>query len=361
MNILYLIDESILNSSISGVVKKVKTQILFWINEGHSVYVFSINDNILYDASFCAVVKYKNTGVNLGRFGILYRLYHNSFYLNKVSDFIDIDIVYMRYMLYTPFLSEFISTKCVVMEINGNDMFEYKLSNIIKYYYNYFFRKLILNKIKHYIYVSHELKDMYYGDYRNNVVISNGADVLSHPLKNNVNSRPKLVFVGSPGQPWQGFDVVVEMSKLFLEYDFVIIGICGENTSNLEFKGKLTSTEVLKEISKADVGIGTLCMYKYQKMKEASPLKTRDYFSCGLPVVYAYNDTDLTGNEAFALKLEEGSNLKDNYYKIYEFVSRVFRNHQVNVAARNFAEKNLDVSVKERLRLSFFNRVLLQQ
>lgn len=361
MNILYLIDESILNSSISGVVKKVKTQISFWMNEGHNVYIFSINDNILFDASFCIVAKYKNTNINLGKFGILYRLYHNSFYLNKVSQFVDIDIVYMRYMLYTPFLSKFISTKRVIMEVNGNDMLEYKLSNIVKYYYNYFFRKFILNKIKYYIYVSYELRDMYYGNCKNSIVISNGADVVSHPFKTSINNRPKLVFVGSPGQPWQGFDIVVEMSKFFLEYDFVIIGISGKNTPNLEFKGKLSSINTLHEISKADIGIGTLRMYEYQKMREASPLKTRDYFSCGLPVIYAYDDTDLIGDEIFALKLEEGSDLKDNYYKIYEFVSMVFRNSEINIAARNFAEKKLDVSVKERLRLSFFNEVLLRQ
>ena len=80
-----------------------------------------------------------------------------------------------------------------------------------------------------------------------------------------------------------------------------------------------------------------------------------------MPVIYAYDDTDLTGDEIFALKLEEGSDLKDNYYKIYEFVSMVFGNSQINIAARNFAEKKLDVSVKERLRLSFFNEVLFRQ
>lgn len=42
-------------------------------------------------------------------------------------------------------------------------------------------------------------------------------------------------------------------------------------------------------------------------MKEACPLKSREYIVRGIPFIYAYKDTDLAGDESFAKRFEENN------------------------------------------------------
>ena len=160
------------------------------------------------------------------------------------------------------------------------------------------------------------------------------------------------------GQKWHGVDKIVEMAKNLTKYDFIIIGQDGCNTDNLKYMGRMSSDRVIDEIVKCDVGIGTLSIYIYKKMREASPLKTREYLSCGLPIIYAYEDTDLQDIEKFALRMDEDN---IDLSKIKVFVDSVFNNNNINILARKFAEENLDIRIKEQKRLEFFKEIMEEQ
>ena len=93
-------------------------------------------------------------------------------------------------------------------------------------------------------------------------------------------------------------------------------------------------------------------------MREASPLKTTEYLSCGLPIIYAYEDTDLQDIEKFALRMDEDN---IDLSKIKVFVDSVFNNNNINILARKFAEENLDIRIKEQKRLEFFKEIMEEQ
>ena len=89
-------------------------------------------------------------------------------------------------------------------------------------------------------------------------------------------------------------------------------------------------------------------------MIEGSSLKSRQYMAQGLPWIYAYDDTDLTGEEEFTLKIP---NSEDNVYKSIEdiktFINKCFQNKSFRIKSREFARKHLDVSLKEANRIKF--------
>ncbi|WP_149715050.1 glycosyltransferase family 4 protein [Campylobacter concisus] len=359
MKILYVVDESILAGSHSGVIKKVKSQVLFWQQHGHQVCFFSIFDNVLYDSDLKIVTSFRQVNFKkLGKIGSLFRIYFSTYFLTKVHHIVNYDLIYTRYILFTPFFYYLAKKKRVIMEINSNDVTEYKSRSRLTHLYNLITRNIILKKISAFVFVSHELSNIFSYFGKKSIVIANGADVKKYPIKNNTNTRPRLVFVGSVGQKWHGVDKIVEMAKNLTKYDFMIIGQDGCNTDNLRYMGRMSSDRVIDEIVKCDVGIGTLSIYRYKKMREASPLKTREYLSCGLPIIYAYEDTDLQDIEKFALRMDEDN---IDLSKIKVFVDSVFNNNNINILARKFAEENLDIRIKEQKRLEFFEEIMGEQ
>ena len=89
-------------------------------------------------------------------------------------------------------------------------------------------------------------------------------------------------------------------------------------------------------------------------MKEASPLKVREYLALGLPVIIKYHDSDFLGPKPYILQLpNDGRPLKDFATELNDFLSlwadsRVPRSEITH----------LDVSTKEKIRLEFLQTVL---
>ena len=55
-----------------------------------------------------------------------------------------------------------------------------------------------------------------------------------------------------------------------------------------------------------DMNLAISCLALSKKnMKEACPLKSREYIIRGIPFIYAYKDTDLNGDEIFAERFSE--------------------------------------------------------
>ena len=354
MKIAYLVNYDI--NINSGVVYKILQQTKQWSEYGHDVYIVSLKTLTMYDSKLDKIAKLQPLNFKFKKVGTFLNLLFNSFCIKKLIREINFDIVYMRYQLYMPFFTKIFKKNTIVMEINSDDIAEYRLNSKITYFYNLFTRNILLKNINAFISVSNELKKRFTSFNRPVEVIANGINTDKFNYVASSNNRPTFVFIGTPNQPWHGFDKILQMAEYFKNYDFNIIGYDGQNTSNLKYFGYLNMQEATQIIQKSDIGIGTLSLYK-KNMFEASPLKTRQYLACGIPMIYAYEDTDIQEVKPFGLKLENSENNID-YKKIQSFVERVFNSKDIRLKARDYAVSYLDFKIKEKQRLEFFKEVL---
>jgi glycosyltransferase involved in cell wall biosynthesis len=128
-----------------------------------------------------------------------------------------------------------------------------------------------------------------------------------------------------------------------------------EIPENIVFHGFLAGDEHHQILCKADVGIGTLALHRNQ-MEEGSPLKVREYLAYGLPVVIAYQDTDLKDIPAdFILRIP---NSNDNV----EVCANLIRDFSYRMmgerADRDLVYPLINQSKKENTRIAFFEGLL---
>jgi glycosyltransferase involved in cell wall biosynthesis len=355
MTIAYLIDY---DPGINcGVMQKIRQQSSRWRTKGHTVYLVSTKTMAVYSSEEKILYRQKPLNIELGKIGTALNLLYNAYHIASLMKQIDIDMVYMRYRPYMPFFQKMLKQYKVIMEINSDDTVEYKTHSKLKHWYNRYTREIFLKDMDAFVSVSYELKEHFLYLNKPIEVIANGIDVRGCDMAEGVeNKHPTLVFVGSPGQSWHGMEKIIKMAEHFKVYRFYIIGTKGEETDNIRYFGYLSQEEAMDVIKECDVGIGTLSLYQ-AGLQEASPLKTRQYLACGLPLIYAYKDTDLDEEAAFALKLENAEHNMD-YSKIEQFVQKVYKNRDIKNAARDFAKDVLDYAKTEERRLDFFQKVL---
>jgi hypothetical protein len=353
MNILYLSDQDLDNGS--GVSQKIMMQASQWAKSGHEVSIISLISLSLFSVDGKRLTE-PEIGIKRKGIKIFFQLIASTWKLGSITKNMRFDLAYMRFRPYAPFLIRALKRKKLVVEINSYDLEEYRLSSKLYYWYNRLFRQRFLRGADAFVFVSEELKNKYASCQKPSTVIANGIDTAAYPFLPEVeNERPTLVFIGSPNQPWHGIDKIREMATHFLSYRFFIIGIEGEATQNVRYFGYLSKEESTKIIMQCDIGIGTLALFK-KGLTEASPLKTRQYLACGLPVIYAYKDTDIPDNSEFVLELE---NCEDNldYVKIEQFAKKAFGNRRLREEARAFAMQTLNYAKKEEVRLNFFKEI----
>jgi len=356
MKILYLSDQDLDNES--GVSQKISMQAKQWLASGHEVSIVSLESLSFFSADKQRLSPAKITTERAG-WKIFIHLVYSSWVLKSVLKDCDFDIVYMRYRLYSPCMKRALKNRPQIVEINSDDTAEYKHSSILLSLYNRAFRHLFLSKVDGFVCVSHELEKKFLGYKKPTIVIANGIECDAFYFEvSQPNLRPALVFIGSPNQSWHGVDNVVKMANTLPEFDFHIIGFHGVNTQNLFYYGYLCTEDANKLVAKFNIGLSTLALYKKQ-MKEASPLKTRQYLAQGLPIIYAYEDTDFKGENSFSLQLPNNeTNVLDAISEIRDFVNKVYQDEEVRKEARRFSKNHLDVSIKEKARLSFFGRFI---
>jgi len=354
MKIVYMINYDI--NENKGVIHKIKQNAVQWTLKGHVVYFVSLKTMAIYDSEYQILFQEKFLDIKYGRLGTAINLLYSYYHLSNLIDKIEFDLIYMRYQLYMPFITKILKRNTVVMEINGDDTVEYKLSSKLTHFYNKLTRRFILKHANAFVSVSYELKEKFSYLKKPIIVIANGIDTKLYVPQAVSNKQPILVFISTPNQPWQGVDKILSMANYFKDYIFYIIGLDGISKDNIKYFGYMSNEESSNIINKCDVGIGTLSLYK-QGLKEASPLKTRQYLACGIPIIYAYKDTDVPPDAPFALELENKENNMD-YDKIKNFVDYVFENKNMRSEARRFAEEKLDYKKKEQKRLDFFQKVL---
>lgn len=356
MNILYLADTDLDTST--GVGQKILMQSSQWVKQGHKVVIVSLESLSCFSITGERLTE-PQISVKRRGWKIFVHLLLSSWRLDKILKTVEYDIVYMRYRLYSPFFKRALGTQPQIVEVNTDDVNEYRFSSKLLYMYNSSFRNLFLRSVDGFVCVSHELQKKFRYLDKPSIVIANGINTDKYVFESSTNgSRPSLVFIGSPNQKWHGVDKIILLAEKLIEFDFHLIGMDGEGRTNLFFHGYLSTEKAKNFVKTQDIGIGTLSLYE-NKMSEASPLKTRQYFAHGLPVIYAYNDTDIGGAESFVLKLPNSeTNIVENIEKIRDFVIAVYRDNELRQHARAFAKEKLDITVKEEQKMKFFEMIL---
>lgn len=260
--------------------------------------------------------------------------------------------ILFRHLYYNKTLSDFFSNNIVISEHNSKELEEYltELLNLsfrdwfylirtlkifnnfhVIYYYKYLFYKYAKN-IKAFIGVTDEIMNYekkYYFD-KKNCIVSNGIQTNriqdSNQFLITENKEINLLFFAGGDFYWNGFDRLIEgfINSTSKEFDFKIHYFGKKNKkNNIEnvFYYDDIDTKILSNLLLNNcIGIGTLKLYK-KRLDEACPLKVRDYWSYGLPVILAYKDTDVINNihlQTYCLQFEN-NNTPIDFEKIVAF------------------------------------------
>lgn len=359
MRILYVIDQNIESGNTSGIIHKIKNKIDIWNQEGIHVELLSLYSFKLYNTNLEVIDESNSYKIKKhGRYYTLIRLLLSTFLLYRFLKKNDYDLMYIRQRPYMPFTQRCFRLVKTIIEINTYDVGEYKSISKIMYYINNWTRDRYYRQARGFLCVTEELEKIYTEKYKlPSLTIANGVSTKKYSIKNGNHERIQLVFVGSPGYDWHGIDKVELMASSMPEYDFHLVGMNGENKNNVFYHGYCSLEKTQEIVANADVGICSLSLH-VKDMDEASPLKSRQYLAQGLPIIYAYKDTDLKGDEEFVLKLENHSkNIENDLARIKNFIKQVATDNDISKLARKFAQEVLDTNVKEQKRIKFLEKI----
>ena len=144
------------------------------------------------------------------------------------------------------------------------------------------------------------------------ITIGNGVDVQKYPMRIMNNEHPeiiKILFVGS-GYRRHGLDRIIKGIAIYInsgenryKINLRIAGDCPEMNENrklvkklkineyVEFLGDKNNYELDEHFNWADIGAGNLGFHRVG-LKYASNLKTKEYFSRGIPFFESTTDED---------------------------------------------------------------------
>ena len=341
MKIAYVIDIKKDNKSI-GVLKKIDAQVSEWRRLGHEVH-----EIYLFDF-------YPNLGKRLGflpkKLSTFFEVYVSSFFMSRHLKNNKFDIVYSRALIFTPAI--FGLKECnYIMELNANDLDEYKKTSLLRYIYALLTRRLVYSSPSGFVAVSNEIKAYYSPFKKPTVVIANACPNLNFPERtHHLNQRPIIGFIGSNQYIWNGSEKVLWLANCLPAYDFEIIGFhLDEKPINVRTFGFLNEEESVQVMKKWNAAISTLSLYE-QSLTEASPLKSRLYLAMNIPFLYAYDDTDEPFS--FCLKISNTpGNVESHFDEIDSFFKKVFESNPTSL------RHDCGLEFKEKKRLSFMEEI----
>ncbi|MBM3138220.1 MAG: glycosyltransferase family 4 protein [Chloroflexi bacterium] len=352
----------------SGVGKKIDNQLSLWRENGNEVKLFmhmhnEKSDQTLLDGDY---FEYEN---NDSIKELLSTEISRSRAMKKLIDSVRIyqpDIIYFRNSMFVYPLHDIFSIAPVILEIISIDVFEHRLLGFPYSLYNRITRGICLSRASGMVFVSREVsRSPYFTKFNKpQCVIGDGVPLDRIPeIKAPNNQIPIISFVGSPGKIWHGVDKLLDLAKLCPDIRVHVIGydrseVVATIPDNLIFLGYLKGDAYSAALARSDVAISSLALHRYQ-LQEMSTLKTREYAAMGIPVIIPYTDTDLhaTGlNEILEIENNE-RNVLNSANQIRDFAYSM-RGKRIK---RNEINNLIDSSVKEKQRLSFFEKILAQR
>ncbi|GGO18997.1 hypothetical protein GCM10008949_02850 [Deinococcus humi] len=349
----------------TGVYRKVIAQATTWQQMGNTVafYVATKSASLADDLQrTCKILGIEvNCEIYAGKLPPPFdgRLSSLSNLIKKL-EILPPDIVYTRQDIYLPPLKRLLGHYKVVVEVNTNDLGELKNASRLFLFVYKLGRHILLGKASGIIYVSKEISNLpHYNLFKTpKLVIGNGIDLAAtRPLPPNADKAIRLVFIGQSGQSWHGIDKIIKLATLRSTWEFNLIGISKEEMPdgcppNVALHGVLSTNMYEPILQSSDCAIGSLALHR-KDMKEASPLKVREYLGYGLPVIIGYEDTDLHSEENFILKIPNcESNVEESIHQIDNFIG-----NWKGIRVPRKSIESLDYNFKERKRLMFFREV----
>ncbi|MEW6405227.1 MAG: glycosyltransferase [Chloroflexota bacterium] len=345
----------------SGVGKKIQSQLAAWNALGHEVRLFMHTSEYepqsdLIDADYFFYKAGGKARTELNRIEAMTKM------IRAVGEFRP-DLIYLRYSIYVFPAHRLMKIAPVVEEINTNDLAQHEQLGLIYSLYNRFTRGIFLRHIQGLVAVSRELAiSPAFASYRKPiVVIANGIDLNAfQPLPAPINEKPRLFFIATPGYPWHGVDKLMTLARTCPDLTLDIVGYderdgLGELPRNVHLHGYMNLDAYERVLREADIALSTLALHR-KDMDEACPLKTRECLAYGLPMVLAYEDTDLADLDSdFLLRIpNRDDNIETHAARIREF-AYAMRGQRVD---RHLIGERIDSKPKEKKRLAFFEQVV---
>lgn len=247
------------------------------------------------------------------------------------------------------------------IEIQTDDVSESRGLSLPRHATTLATRRACLKGARGMVFASQELSERasYRGFTARRTVIANGIDLSRiEPLPPVQDRRQGLrfVFMGLPGLSWHGLDQVIALARVRPEWSFDVIGPGTADMSwpvNVCAHGELAADEYRPILSQADAAISTLAWFR-NGMNEGSPLKSREYFALGLPVIGAYLDTDLPAGAEFYLRIPNREGATVEQVDAIEFFAKSWRGRRID----RTAVRMLDQETKEQQRLAFLRTLV---
>lgn len=150
-------------------------------------------------------------------------------------------------------------------------------------------------------------RDLYYSKNTPSKVISNGVcnayNVIPNQFLYDASKETVFIFLAGGDYLWNNFnriaDFVIKYPELNIKLHYYgsILPQKKIIHSNIDYYSEFKENTIAKlSINYNIIGIGTLGLFK-KRLNEACPLKVRDYWAMGLPVILGYKDTDVISND----------------------------------------------------------------
>lgn len=365
MKIAYVtlhLDTKIING---GAGHKIKSQISLWRSMGHTVDLFALTPVKISSISDAREFPFgpqtrlpvlKSISREVSRFLVLRKL------IAAVRQY-EPDIIYFRFGMFSFPLQNLPRVAPLVLEINSNDLVENRLRGLVLYWINRLARVYMLSHCAGWVAPSHEIQHLPVNEKyeKPSCVVSNGIDLDQYEILPPArNAAPVLTLVGTPGMEWHGVDKLLWLAKEYPELQIHIVGYSKDDLSepipaNVSLHGYLQTAAVKHVLMKTDVAFGTLALHR-KNMQEASPLKVREALAHGIPVVLAYQDTDLQHiqSDLFLFLPNTPDNISSHGKLIRDFAFRV----QGKRVDRELIRPLINRRDKEKSRLAFFEQIL---
>lgn len=357
MKIVYLVEWDAFRES--GVARKVNAQAKAWADMGHMVRLIVVSPSLengsphVFDSDLAVVLAHSSGGVK-AKIAKVWALRAAKGLIEKFHP----DLIYYRQSSWTPGIVGLLKVAgSLIVEVNSDDAAEVSHYGVLRAGYHLLTRSWLIKAAAGFVCVSKEIGALYSGFGRPVAVIGNGFDLTAVKAREPSASLPiRAVFVGSDGQAWHGVDKIIDLAVVLPEIEFHIVGVKVRSVgipSNVVLHGRMDWVELNALYQNMDFGFGTLALHR-KNMKEACPLKSREYLAYGLPIVGAYVDTDLSGEDFFL----EIANTESGVLEAKEEILKFAKRWKGKAIDRRRVQALIGNDAKEQKRLVFMKEVL---
>lgn len=396
MNILYIGFFGDLSSQSNGVTKKIVTKIKYLNTKDTKCKLISfsekINGTIIYNEHITILPV--NQGSKLRWFSSIEQIKLSCMaaleYLNQnINNF---DAVIFRYPLASKYFLRILKAHSnkIFIEHNTIELDEITVNSRIYrknipfswkpgYFFHYvvvgifpiwrekIYKKEILKYAKGGICVTDEIGKFLKRIYTNYkyFVASNGYEfegVAAIRYKEIVDEVKIVMLVGCYS-PWHGIERIYASLKAYNGKTKIVVDVYGINSDDpyakkfavnteliqLNFLGYLKVSEVKEKLIDYHAGMSTMQLY-LKGLNEAASLKTREYLSYGLPVVYGYSDSDIESNQIMrknCIQFPNNSSLID-FNKVVNNLVELYKNKTIHEEINSAAVQTINYEVKAR-------------